>query len=308
VQTGSTPTSGAAGVQPTTTVPVTTIKFGTLPIVDSLLFYVAAQEGYYAEEGLDVQIVTFNSARDMDVALTVGEIHGEIRDLIGVLLLNKDTQQVSIVQRTLKASERHPFMSIVVPPGSSLTAPEGLRGKKIAVGMNTIVEYVPDIMLEGAGVPVSAVQKMDVASIPARLTMLTEGQVDAAAFPEPAASIAVANGATRLLTDPDRGQGATVFRRDVLQKHPDAVRGFLRATIRAAKAINADPAKYQALLAQKANLPDILKDTFEMRVYPEGDIPEEQDIALAVQWMRQKGLLTRDVTYAETVDRSFLPG
>ncbi len=302
-----TPTVGSGAPAPTATVQATTIKFGFLPIVDSLLFFVADQEGYYKEENLDVQLVTFTSARDMDVALTVGQIQGEIRDLIGVLLLNKDQPQVSIVQRTLKASEKYPFMSIVLPPGSTITSPQELKGKKIAVGMNTIVEYVPDIMLEKAGVPVSSVEKLDVASIPARLTMLTERQVDAAAFPEPAASIAVANGAKRLLTDPDRGQGATTFRRDFLEKNPDAVRRFLKATIRAAKAINANPAKYKDLLAQKANLPEGIKSSFEMRVYPEGDIPTEEDIALAVKWMKDKGLLTRDVTYAETVDGKYLP-
>jgi NitT/TauT family transport system substrate-binding protein len=51
-------------------------RFGTIPVLQSLPLFVAAEKGFFKEQGLAVEIVLFNSAMEKDVALSSGQIAG----------------------------------------------------------------------------------------------------------------------------------------------------------------------------------------------------------------------------------------
>ena len=44
--------------------------------------FTAAEKGFFEKEGLEVELILFNSAMEKDVALTAGRIEGYFGDLI----------------------------------------------------------------------------------------------------------------------------------------------------------------------------------------------------------------------------------
>ena len=47
-----------------------TIRFGTLPVIQALPLFVAAEKGFFSASGLKVELESFQSATEKDVALT----------------------------------------------------------------------------------------------------------------------------------------------------------------------------------------------------------------------------------------------
>ncbi|MDO8532034.1 MAG: MetQ/NlpA family ABC transporter substrate-binding protein, partial [Dehalococcoidia bacterium] len=268
------------------------LKVGLLPIIDSLPFYVADQEGYFKEQGVDVELVTFSSALERDAALQAKQTDGQLADLIATGLLNKDQTRVKIVKETFRGGPEMAMISVLVGPNSPIKSAADLRGKEVAVSHNSLIEYLTDRLVAEAGVGADAVKKTEVTRIPVRMEMLAKGQVAAATLPEPLTTLAIQAGARVILSDAKSQIGLSVleFRTETLQDNPEGVRRFVAAHEKAVKAINANRAKYLSLLAQKANLPASLATTFKVPPFPENKVPNAEDINQAQKWMLDKGL------------------
>ena len=61
------------------------ITIGLMPDTDSIPFIIAAERGYFAEEGVEVELVPFKSAMERDAALQSGNLDGAISDLLAVI-------------------------------------------------------------------------------------------------------------------------------------------------------------------------------------------------------------------------------
>jgi hypothetical protein len=61
------------------------------------------------------------------------------------------------------------------------------------------------------------------------------------------------------------------------------------------------------VLIDKGRVPQAIQGTYKMPPFPENGVPTEAEIADVVKWLRGKGLVSRDIPYADMVDASFLP-
>ncbi|MBI2919088.1 MAG: ABC transporter substrate-binding protein [Chloroflexi bacterium] len=288
--------------------PATRIRIGLLPIIDTLPFHVAELEGYFSGEGLEVELVTFTSARDRDIAIQTGAIEGQLADLIASGLLNKESPSVKIVKTTYRAMPDVAMISLVAGPKSDIASPEQLRGARVGISHNTIMEYLTDRLLREAGLAPDLITKEEVPQIPLRMQMLAQGQLDAAALPEPLTTLAVQSGGRVILSDRQSLAGLSVleFRSDFLSQQGDAVRRFVRAHEKAVETVNHNPDRYRALLADKARLPESVKESFQVPAFPQAQVPSPEDVRQAVDWMVEKKLVPHSIPYADLVDDSFV--
>ena len=135
--------------------------------------------------------------------------------------------------------------------------------------------------------------------------------VNPATLPDPLAQGAIAGGARLIVDDAahtEWSQSVLSFSVEALRRMPNTVRKFLIAWEKAVRDINADPAAYRDLLIEKGRVPKSIQGTYTMPPFPVGEIPSEAQFADVVQWLREKGLVDRDIPYEELVDTSFLPG
>lgn len=286
------------------------LRVGLLPIVDALPMYVAESEGYYKQQGLEVELTLFASALERDAALQAGQLDLELNDLVSATLLNKDADQFRVIRLAYRGNPTMPMMLVLAAPNSPIQAPTDLKGVPVAISGNTVIEYSTDRLLEGAGLAPSDIQKMEVTKIPVRAEMLAKGQVQAATLPEPMASLAIQQGARKVIDDGQTGIGISVItaRKSVLDQSGAQVRRFLATYEQAVAELARSPEKYRALFVEKAKIPDSLRDKLAVPPYPKAEVPSREEVAAVLAWSRRKGLISRDIAYESMVDGSLLPG
>lgn len=245
------------------------LRMGLLPILDVLPFYVAQEAGYFEEEGVELELIPVSSALERDQMLLVGEIDGMLNDLISTGIFNQDETRVVIVALARKAYDEAPQFRILAAPRSNITIPSDLVGKEIAISENSVIHYIAQRMLEQAGISASEVTWRPEPNIPVRYQLLMEGQLPVVVLPDPLAQAAIEGGAILIeddsaLVDTGFSQSVLSFRREIVEEQPEKVEAFLRAWMRAAEDINADPEAYRELWIEHTNVPDSVKDSYQL--------------------------------------------
>jgi NitT/TauT family transport system substrate-binding protein len=288
----------------------TTLRIGVLPILETLPMYVAQSQGYFADEGLQVEFVPAASAAERDQLMQAGQIDGLINDLVAVLLTNRDQVQIVVVRFARTANAADPNFRVLASAQSGIMTVGDLRGVPIGVSEGTVIEYVTRRLLEAEGLSPEEIEIVAVPKIPDRMALLESGELQAATLPDPLSSLALQAGATLILDDtshPEFGTSVLSFRKQVVDENPDALRGFLRALEKATAEVNADPGKWSTLLTENNLVPPPLIGNYNLPEFPLASVPSEAQYADALEWTIGRGLLTGSASYADAIDDSFLP-
>ncbi|HEX9076816.1 MAG TPA: ABC transporter substrate-binding protein, partial [Anaerolineae bacterium] len=90
------PTPAAPAAQATTAAPSQpgSLRIGVLPITDVVPFYIALEQGYFKQQGLNVELVPTASAAERDQMMITQQIDGELNDLVSTVLFNKDKPNI----------------------------------------------------------------------------------------------------------------------------------------------------------------------------------------------------------------------
>ena len=299
----------APATEVATDAPVT-LKIAVLPIIDTLPMYVAQQEGLFAKHGVNVEFVPVASAPERDQLLAAGQADGTVNETLAVMNFNKETVQMQAVRYALVPTEGHGHFFILASAKSGITDAQGLKGVEIGVSQGTVIEYVTERLLQAEGLTSDEIKTIAVPKIPDRMALLASGELSAGVLPDPLASLAISQSAVKVLDDslhPEYGFSVISFRKEVIDANPDAVKAFLAAIEEAADLINLDATKYTSLLSDKGLVPPPLLETFQVPPFPDQAAPTEAEWSDALAWAKEKGMLTADVSYADSVNASLLP-
>lgn len=281
------------------------LTIGTLATQDSLPLWVAEQEGMFAEAGLtDVEIVTFQSARDCQAAFVSGAVDALMTDLIVAANMHESGTLVTVPIVMLGVDAAQGRFAIVAAPDSDVTSMSDLAGVPVGTASPTITEYILDRLMEQAGVPEDQVVKEEVAMMPVRFQLLMEGKLAAASLPEPFVTLAEMQGATIVEGGDDTLAGSNLSQSvlcvsKTYAETPEggaALAALLESWDAAVTAINADPGAFRPVLVEKANLPEILAETYQVSEYPLAQAPDPALVQEILDWMTAKGYLTSPVT------------
>ncbi|MBM2827031.1 MAG: ABC-type nitrate/sulfonate/bicarbonate transport system, periplasmic component, partial [Dehalococcoidia bacterium] len=285
--------------------------YGGLRLIDDVPVHVALQEGFFLQENLEVEVIDFNSALERNTALQAGRVDTGIYDILQPIFLNREGEVVKIVRAVMRPTEVRAQFPIVAGAKSGITTVEGLKNKKIAVGKNTVTEYVTHAILLANGFAPREISTIDIPNIALRLQMATEGQVDAVTLPEPLASLAVAQGG-KVVAD-DRGGkvigqvSSLPFSQAMIKENPDAVRRFLNAYEKAVEAFNSNPEKYRELMNRVGRVPEALQKSIQLPVFLKSGIPTNEEILAVGKWLTQQGVITEPLPYSSVVSSEYLP-
>lgn len=286
------------------------LKIAVLPVLDALPMYVAQAEGLYQKHGVVVTFIPVASAPERDQLISAGQADGMINEALSTALYNRDRVQVQTVRYARAATERHALFSILASAKSGIVDPQGLKGTPIGISDGTIIAYLTDRLLQAEGFTLEEIQTIAVPKIPDRVNLLGTGELAAATLPEPATSMAVRGGAVVVIDDtraPEFSFSTITFRKAVIDENPAAVRGFLAAVEDATALINANPNQYVGLLVEQKVLPPPLAESFSVPPFVTAGAPTAAQWADVIAWAKDKGLLDRDVSYADSVNAGLLP-
>jgi NitT/TauT family transport system substrate-binding protein len=259
----------------------------------------AQDEGIFAREGVEVELVIFQSPQERDAAIQAGRLDGAISDLLAAAFLNAGGFDFKVTSIT---DGRY---GIVGAPGSANRSLPSLRGKRIGLSTNTIIQYTVDALLESAGVPMTAYEAVSIPRMPLRMEMVLTGQIDAVGLPEPLLTAAVEQGGILIATTDTTGidAGVLLFSKGVLDSRLAEVIRFYRAYYRAAQGINANPNAYRGYLVEKAAFPEAVRNAYRFVSYRKPVLPATAQIDRALAWLRSRGLLEAALGAADLVDR-----
>lgn len=274
------------------------LRFAVLPDADSLPFLVADAEGDFVKEGVAVELVAFKNPQERDAAFQAGQVDGAISDVLAAAFAVAGGFPVRITSVT---DGRY---GIAAAPGSWRLSARDLAGSRIGLSTNTIIQYFVDTRLKAAGVTRGGYTALAVPKMPVRLEMLLTGQLDAAGLPEPLLSVAAARGAIVVETSEEAGTdvGVVLFAASFLDARSRDVIRFYKAYDAARKRINADPDAYRGFLVEKAAFPEETRNSYSFVKYRPPVLPSQDQVDAVLAWMREGGLLSRDVTAREMLD------
>lgn len=310
--TSPTPHSPAAAQNPT-------IRVAVIPVLDTLPLFIAQEQGYFAEEGLNVEFIPVASPIERDQLIITGEADAMITDLPGVALFNEVQTLVQVVYISRLPQADGPIFRILAAPNSPLVTPADLSGVPIGVSEGTVIEYLTDRLLESAGV--TDIRNEVVPAIPLRFELLMQGQLRAAMLPDPLAQAAIESGAVLIIDDtvfvpdpetaaPDTqsiSQSVVVFIKPFIDRNPEAVAAFLRAWDRAVVDLNADPEVYRALFLEQVPVPESIQDTYVIPPFPRGQITTEAVWDDYIAWLLDREIIEDAPAYSDSINPALMP-
>jgi NitT/TauT family transport system substrate-binding protein len=293
----------------TTSEPVT-LKIAVLPILDSLPMYVAEEEGLFADNNVTVEFIPVGSAPERDQLISANQADGMINEVVSTVFYNTAQTRIQIVRYARTATPEQHLFSILASGDSGITSVEGLKGVEIGVSHGTVIEYLTDRILQNQGFSQNEIATVAVPSIGDRLALLGSGELQAGMLPEPPTSLAESSGAVVVIDDttyPEVSFSTISFRKEIINEHPQAIRGFLSALEEATRRINANPEGYSDLLVEKQLVPPPLVGSFAVPVYPTAGVPTLEQWQDALAWTIENGLNEVEVSYQDSVTDVYLP-
>ncbi len=290
-----------------------TLRMALLPILDVMPFFVAQENGYFADEGVSVEFLPVASALEREQLLAAGEIDGMLTDVIGPAITNAaEAPSVRIVAMARRSYENAPLFRILAGPASDVEVAGDLAGVSIGISENSVIQYLGDRLLAEAGLAPEDIVFESVPSIPNRFGLMMEGQLGGAILPDPLAQAALEAGAVLVLddtafVDEQLSQSVLSFSNRVLEDRPEAVRAFLRAWNRAVEALNDDPDSFRELWLANTSVPESVQDTYVIPPFPLNEITSEAVWDDVNDWLVGRGIIETPAAYADSVDASYLP-
>lgn len=279
------------------------LRVGALPINDLAPLHLAVKNGYFQQEGLNVEIIT---APDGGAALsaTIGGDY-DITYSSYVPFFAAQAKGIAPLKIVADCASAAPNTTVIMTsPQSSVRTPQDLAGKTIAIsGPGTISELLVKATMGAHGVSFanSEFPAIPFINMPAALQ---RGDVDAAILTEPfltqaardSGAVPVVDTATGPLEDlPLTGYGATA---DFCETNPKTVAAFQRVMIRAV-AESQDRSKIEPLLPEFAKIDPETAAIISLLNF--NARPDATRLQRVPRLMKEYGFINRDIDVASMI-------
>lgn len=304
------------------------IKVGALRLVSHSPTYIAMERGYFAEADLDVELVYFQAAQPMAVAIASGDVDFGITAVTGGLINLAERGVVKVVGGALREEagvDGQVILASKTAYDEGLTSPAELSGRSFAVTQpGSSFHYMAHKIAQGEGIDTADVRPVPLQKVGAIVGALRSGQVDAwSIVPNLGVGLARAPEVEQigLVADyiPDY-QVTTVFTSTAnIEENPDQVQRFLNAFSKGAADFNAalvdktsgDDAEVVGLI-HKYVYTDRERERAEpairaggMRISPNA-ILNTTSLQDQLDWFQSQGFVDESVTLDTFVDAQFV--
>lgn len=290
-------TSAAAGSANDQAEELAELTLGLLPSIDAIPFIIAHEQGFDQKHGVLLDIETFKSAKDRDVAFQAGKVDGISADLVAISIYNEAGLDVKITSTTFGEFD-------LLTGNSEIQDVKDLKGKTVILSKNTSTQYTVAMMLKQAGLTEQDIRITEVPQIPTRLELLKNNKADAAILPEPFVTMGQAAG-LRILSSTHQANinpFVLAFPQSAIDAKAEAIRAMYAAYDEAVAYMQShDKADYIDLVIEEVGYPETLKEQIEVPAYIPANQVDVKEVEAAFVWAREQGLLTKDIAPEEVI-------
>ena len=266
------------------------ITLGSAPNLQTLPIVVAMSEGYFADEGIELETVKFTSGRRALEALIGGQLDVAFMAEYPVSIASLREQPFG----TFTTLSRYTANRMISKASIGFEDPSSLNGKKIGTTKGSNTEFFTEAVLEKFGVDAEVINVAPPDIVPA----LARGDIDAGImFPDfyPAAEKALGDDYREFRSDAYIAWFVLSATPEMLNERSDELEGFVRALVKAEEFIKTNPEGAMEALAEATEgvlSMDVIKTKFGEAEYEIGlangllDILETQ-----AKWVVSKGMV-----------------
>ena len=286
-------TSGAPPEQPT-------IVVEAVPTSDEAGLYIAEDDGFFRQQGLNVKIEPTTGGE-----LTLPDLQsGKAQIVAGnyVSFIKFQANHRADLRIFAEGSLMNPGnQAIYVRPGSDIHSVADLAAHHATIGVNTlnnVGQVLIGSLLKSDGLPLGHVHlTAPKTGFPGLIAELKSGSIDAAWLPEPFGTMAQQQFGAVELADLDQGAlqsfpiGCYIGTKSWTTTHPSTVAAFLRALEQGQEVADSNRAAVEQSLEKHTQVPPVIADSMTVNNYPLSmSVPAMQRVADA---MYEFGVLSR---------------
>ncbi len=232
-------------------------------------WYVPIAKGYYKQEGLDVTVVPSKGTADVIRGVETGLAQIGFIDVPSLVAGGEASASIKMVAVNY---QKPPYCVFSLNTGANVSSPKDMVGLEFGSSTASFVWKIHQAFMKMHGLDPSTLKVVNIDGS-ARVPMLAARKVQAIdlfIMSEPGIKRAVKDAEVKCLLLGDHGldiyANGVGVKDDFLQKNPEVVRGFLRASLRGWKDALADPEEAAKLQVQyvKALDPGIIVEELKI--------------------------------------------
>jgi NitT/TauT family transport system substrate-binding protein len=302
----STPTNGEASAA-TDEGSFSDVKVGLLPIVDVAPIYLGVEEGFFEDEGIDLEIVTAQGGAAIVPSVLTGDFQFGFSNVTSLLLAADKGIGIDVAAAGAYTTgeKGNDCCAVVVSEDSDIAVAADLAGRTVSVNtLNNLGDTTVRHAVERAGGNPSEVKFVEI-GFPDAPAALASGQVDAAWLAEPALSMALSQGAvpiswTNVEVDPDLMVSVYFTSDELAAENPQLVEDFTRAMNRSLEYAAENPDAARAIINTYIQIPEATVN--ELRLPRWAPEINTESLSLLGDLAQKDGLLTNPVDVNYLVD------
>jgi NitT/TauT family transport system substrate-binding protein len=238
------------------------VKIGLIPIADVAPVFVGIKQGYFKEQGIELDPQFAAGGAAITPAVISGDFDIGFSNTVSLLIASSKGLPVQIVSQGVLGGPdlSKPWADVLIPKGSDIKSPKDLEGKTIAANtLNNICEVTINATLEKQGVDVSKLKYTEI-PFPDMVGALEKGRVDAACVVEPFVSQGKAAGMKGIdpfyaATAPDLTVAAYFASKQMIESKPELIERFKKAMEKSLKYSQEHPDAVRAALPEYTQIP-----------------------------------------------------
>ncbi|GAA3549863.1 ABC transporter substrate-binding protein [Nonomuraea rosea] len=253
----------------------TTVKVSVIPIIDVAPIYLGDQQGFFAEEGLKLELVSAQGGAAIVPAVVSGQVEFGFSNFTSLIIAKSKGLPLKVVAPGAASTgiQGKDFGGVVVKADSPLKTAADLAGKRVAVNtLNNINDTTVRASIRAAGGDAKNVTFTELA-FPDMLAALDKGNVDAVQVVEPFLATAKKNGdrviaSNYVDTAPDLTIAGYFTSQQTATAKPDLVKRFTSAMQKSLKYATDNPDAVRKVLLTYTKIDPALTGSLTLPTYP----------------------------------------
>ncbi|MDI4232600.1 ABC transporter substrate-binding protein [Bradyrhizobium sp. Arg237L] len=316
--------AAASGMMPARAEKADEVKVAINNVVSDVVFHLAAERGFFAEQNLNVTLISFDSGPKMIAPLGAGQIDvgagASSAGLYNAVARGINVKVVADKGSTPRSYDYMPLLvrKALVDNGSVKTVAD-LKGMKFGeVGPGAATNAKLSHILGSAGLAYKDVTHNYI-NYPQQIAAFTTGAIDAAITTEPSVTQAINSGvAVKFVADgyPDQQVAVLLYGGDFIAKRPAVAERFMIAYLKAARVYNdataggkftgkgADKVIQTIMKSTGLKDPDLFQKMVPNGIDPDGKV-NVKSMADDLKFFADNGYLERPAKVEDVVDSSF---
>ncbi len=235
------------------------IRIGYIPISDNAQMYVAIEQGYFQQEGLNVELRSMSGGpRIIEALVSMGSEKIDIgySNVVSIIAARAQGFPVVAIAGGPIETPGRPTHAVLVRADSAIKSVKDLQGKTLAVNALRNIDHIMLLRyLEAGGVDTAGIKLVEV-PFPQMENVLLTSTVDAAATIEPFMTFALKRDSIRVLdhhyavVEPRTVVGSYLTTEQWLGSNQDSARRFVAALGKATEFIRSDQQATRRMLVK----------------------------------------------------------